>query len=96
MRLLIHAIENNIEQYTTEVYELFIVFSRRGMLMFYDDLDLDIRELLQKAFLLFNDNQKQTIIEIITSFKSGDEIRIYKNDDKKGFTLILVEVSSIY
>jgi len=83
MRLLIHAIENNIEQYTTEVYELFIVFSRRGMLMFYDDLDLDIRELLQKAFLLFNDNQKQTIIEIITSFKSGDEIRIYKNDDKK-------------
>lgn len=85
MRLLIHAIENNIEQYATEVYELFIVFSRRGMLMFYDDLDLDIRELLQNAFLLFNVNQKQTVVEIITSFKSGDEIRIYKIDEKKRF-----------
>ncbi|STD01279.1 Uncharacterised protein [Chryseobacterium carnipullorum] len=50
MRLLIHAIENNIEHYATEVYELFIVFSNRDMLMFYDDLELDIRELLQKDF----------------------------------------------
>lgn len=81
MRLLIHTLEKYFEKFGDQIYELFLVFNDKDMLTYNDDLEQDLRVLLEKAFEQFNNKQKEKVISIIRNYKSNNEIRIWTNSE---------------
>lgn len=78
LRLLLYALKGSEKIYSKEIFELFCIFNNKDLLLFVDDIEYDMRVLLERTFVHFNSSQQKIVLDTIRNFTSGKEIYIRK------------------
>lgn len=83
LRLLLFSLTGNEQLYTKEIVELFELFRKLGLLKSRDDLEHELRALVEKSFLFMTDEQKKVILNTIQNYRDQSELGTWTDDKGK-------------
>lgn len=97
LRLLLFALEGSEESYSEQIFELFCIFKKRDLLSYGDDIEHDLRGLLEISFPFFTEKQKQFVIQTIRFYSNKKEIFYRKeNGGEKSYLWSSWGLSKLY
>lgn len=77
LRLIIYAVAGKEEKYKDQIFELFTHINKHSLFITSSDFGVEFREIFEKAFPYFDDNQKNTVFKNIKDLRLKNEARIY-------------------
>ncbi|UII21639.1 hypothetical protein [Fulvivirga ligni] len=83
LRLLTFSLNGNEDKFTNEIIELFNHFKHLGLLTYRDDLEYELRSLVEKSFPHMNAEQQNIILNTIRSYRDKKELRFWTTDEGK-------------
>lgn len=83
LRLLLFSLRGSEQKYSREIIELFFHFKDLGLLTHRDDLEYELRSVVEKGFAFMNADQKRLIINVIHNYQDQNELRIWSDNNNK-------------
>lgn len=83
LRLICFSLTGNEPKFTNEIIELFRHFESLGLLTYGDDLEYELRTIVQKGFTHMNDEQQNIILKAVRNYSDQKELRSWTDDKGK-------------
>lgn len=96
LRLLLFALKENQKMYFTQIFELFCHFKKLDLLTSGNDLELEMRELVETGFEFLDLDQKSFIINAIKAYKSKEYFVNKLASDVRGKPFLFVGLAKYY
>lgn len=83
LRLIMFSLNGNEQKYTSQIIELFFHFKDLGLLTDHDDLEYDLREIVEKGFDFMSTYQQKQIVDVIGNYKNQNELSSWSDNNNK-------------
>ncbi|WP_118975919.1 AAA family ATPase [Taibaiella koreensis] len=83
LRLILFSLAGNEKWYAGEIFEIFDLFKYLGLLKDGDDLEYDLRSIVEAGFIYMSIAQQDSILNEIRNYQDKTELRIWIDDKGK-------------